>query len=329
MAKKKGLEASKEVMSQAQPKTDQFGKTPQDYAGITKILSRPTGTQQGANIDVTNLSPIDRERVQLANSLISQDINAQKLQQTKDIISQNIQNQPISQPQQQQEQPSGAKTFGQLEQEYSQSQQQKTQQLTSDLATAGQDMNLNPSQSTIGQVPILGATSETLGKVFGGVEQEQPLKQEGFDYIEKKVFKKGVDMNTKLGAVIESLPIIGGINRYFGNLVNTPADQIDDLSSMLTPLRKQVIKYQTIAKQNPSSRIDALNNVIDAEYKIQEIESKIRLTSQYSAEARANPEKLDIIELNLKNTRLDLARVKFNIQNGIDESGLMLSDLMQ
>jgi hypothetical protein len=220
-------------------------------------------------------------------------------------------------------------------QQYQTEQKKEEEKLQTETTQAAQDVNLNPSvpQGTIGQIvdktPVLGTVAETLGTVFRGKRdfmgsEPRTLATADLTNVEYQVINEGVDNNLKFGAVIESLPIVGSlVNKYARGLINTPSGQIDDLSSQLIPLRKQAVNYQAIAKLSPTLRQQALNNIEEIELQIQAIESKIRLTANYSAEARANPEKLDLIELNLKNTRLALAKSKYNIRNGIDESAMM------
>lgn len=205
-----------------------------------------------------------------------------------------------------------------------QSEQEKQDIINNQLKFADTSSDLSvPSieRNTFSKVPVLGASGGVLANVATDFEAKREAKRRANSAIQREVFEKGVSANDKFGAVVESIPIVGAlINKYAKGIISTPKGDVDNFVSQLNQVYTQAREEQKYAKLSPEFKDMALSNLDDANENIEELEAKIKLASIYSAELRANPEDLELIERKIANTRAKLLRIRINIISGADVS---------
>ena len=132
--------------------------------------------------------------------------------------------------------------------------------------------------------------------------------------IEREVNKQGLSNDLKFGAVIESIPVVGGLARKFGgSLIATPSSRADDIIRELNNEKERAINIAEM-DLNPSLKLDRLTPI---ESNINRLESRLRLLIINSAELRSNPDEVNRIES-------EVIRAKERIVDARNEAGQQL-----
>lgn len=131
---------------------------------------------------------------------------------------------------------------------------------------------------------------------------------------EERIIKKGLDLNEKLGAVVEAIPF-GGWAAGALNIV-TPSERVKDIESNLEEVEQFASDVASNAGQGLITPNKAIDLIEEYEIKLQEMEAKIKLNAVYSAELRANPEQLNKIETKIARIRQTFYEAKFEAATG-------------
>ena len=220
-------------------------------------------------------------------------------------------------------QPGGA---AQAQQETSLAQQDVQQAQVDTFNQQKPQMRELSPQAEDSSIPVIGTIADIIQQV-GGNEYLYPegsfnkltperLRSDALTQIEKKVYDRGVDNNTKFGAIVEAIPIVGAlVNQYARGLVDTPTGTVNDLRSQIIKKRKEITQLTKDAKLSPSIRLQSEENLNQIEGDIQKLESRIKLLINYSAQLKTSPEQVDLIEQDIYNTRRFLLSARIAIIN--------------
>lgn len=202
-------------------------------------------------------------------------------------------------------------------------------------------VDLNAPQSGLSKIPVIGdflnaiggVSANLVGKVdvknpaqmgiinpvAGGIQlTPQQQQQQLVLAAEQQAIQKGITSGDQLGAIIESVPIIGFLaTKYARGLINTPKGTINELTSQIQLQKQGALDDQRDAKLSPEMKEISYANVRKREDKIRALEGRIKLMTLYSAEARSNPEEIDTIEEEILNSKKALLRIKVNILNNV------------
>lgn len=191
-----------------------------------------------------------------------------------------------------------------------------------------QRRELEPTRGDIGipgvasipteEIPVVGAgidvaailTEKALQYLPGFKEVEPFLLQPGVldnvmrQEIENEVFDQGLTAAEEFGAVIEAIPVAGGIvNRYARGLIETPAANVRTIVSEIESERERASILASMVREgkiDPQLAIQQLDEMSD---NISRLESRINLLLNFSAELRTNSDEVNRIEEKILRTR--------------------------
>lgn len=129
--------------------------------------------------------------------------------------------------------------------------------------------------------------------------------------IENEVYKKGIKLSEKFGAVIEAFPVIGKLGRKWGVSTTSPGTIIDSLKD---EIKKQSSLATDYANNELVKKEDAKKLIADIEEKIDTAESKIKLRLIYSETYRSDPTEIDNLEIEILTAKNQLWDAKKDLE---------------
>lgn len=139
-------------------------------------------------------------------------------------------------------------------------------------------------------------------QIFG----DEALFNEAKKEVNKKVLAEGVSAAETFGAVVEAIPIVGGLASKYADKISTPSRTVRDLRTNINSLREAAEFQATQARTGNVPPEVAIGTILEMQGKVDELEAKIRILTQVSAQLRANPEEINLIETEIFRTKQKL-----------------------
>jgi hypothetical protein len=106
-----------------------------------------------------------------------------------------------------------------------------------------------------------------------------------------------------LGQLIEGLPVLGRVNARYLGIGNTPSAQVQTMMTTMGDLQKSIDDASANAAANPSMTNAYINQVKEAESKVLQLESKIKLMTIQSPDLQSDPEQVISIMTKISNMK--------------------------
>lgn len=169
------------------------------------------------------------------------------------------------------------------------------------------------------RVPVLGPGAQALGVALAPAETSffanllnlepeelqnplinnpENLRETALQEIQKEVIAEGLSAGERFGAIVESVPVIGGLAAKFaGNLIEDPKSNVETVLSEIDSERERA---SVLAEKAFTGKLGdpflAVEQIEDIEENIIRLEQRIQLLSQSSAALRADADALNRIE---------------------------------
>jgi len=194
-------------------------------------------------------------------------------------------------------------------------------------------------------LPILGSTAKAGGEALSGlvgkplaerflkgffpgadlsdttptlIQNPETMREMALQEIQRKVIKQGTTTSEKVGALIEAIPIVGGlVSKYARGLIETPSGNVDAIVSIIGEMKTSATSMAKQARTGIIDPYDAIERITEYENEIAALEQKIRLLALESAELTANSEQLNKIEMQILETRRIMYNAKQSAAMGV------------
>ena len=123
------------------------------------------------------------------------------------------------------------------------------------------------------------------------------LRNDALTQIEKNVYDEGITASESFGAVIEGIPVVGGlVSKYVHGLVETPSGNVNTLVRQIRIEKGRATKTAEQARMGLIPPELASDMITDIELGLQRIESRIKYLVNFSPELRFNSDEVNRLE---------------------------------
>ncbi len=290
-----------------------------------RIYSRPQGTDSSRNIDITDLTEKEREDIQRKHALEGQEIKRlraeQELEEATALARRTVYPEQVAEEEQ---------AKADIEALYV----PKKRELDPQFVDTGASLTGNSD------VKVLGGMNVAISRWVSDIQKKR--RDAGKPYIEKfilddlqpeelsslakteierQVYETGITESEKFGAMIEGIPILGGlVNKFGGGAIETPTGNIETMVRTIRTEKSRAAEIATQVTQGVlTDKIMAMETVEDIELEMQKLQSRIKLLTENAPELRFDSDGINKIEQEILRAEEVLYKSKVLILQGQQE----------
>ena len=130
------------------------------------------------------------------------------------------------------------------------------------------------------------------------IQDPETLREAALQEIQKEVISEGLSRSENIGALIESIPIVGGlVGKYAGGMIETPSENVNTIVETIGKMGTRATNMrEKAATGKMGDPLVAYEQIEQIQNDIARLEQRIKLLSLQSAELIADADALNKIE---------------------------------
>lgn len=154
------------------------------------------------------------------------------------------------------------------------------------------------------------------------IEEPETLREMALQEIQKEVIKEGTSFSEKFGALVESIPVIGGlVDKYATGLIEDPEGNIKTITTEVSKIGNRATNMREKALTGKmGDPYIAYDQIVQMENDLIRMEQRIKLLSIESARLRADGDSINLIEETILDAKQRIFDAKQSAAAGITGS---------